>query len=76
MVTQLYEQDFNRWRELIIKQIKERNFQAIDWENLLIELEDMGKAEKRTFLSNLTILIAHLLKLMNQKDAPNSIKRS
>ncbi|NES83109.1 MAG: DUF29 domain-containing protein [Moorea sp. SIO2B7] len=76
MVTKLYEQDFNRWREVIIKQIKERNFQAIDWENLLIELEDMGKAEKRAFISNLTILIAHLLKLMVQKDAPNSMKGS
>jgi Domain of unknown function DUF29 len=76
MVTQLYEQDINLWRESVIKQIKERNFQSIDWENLVIELEDMGKAEKRAFISNLTILIAHLLKLMVQKDAPDSMKGS
>jgi hypothetical protein len=76
MATQLYEQDFNLWREGIIKQIKERNFQSIDWENLVVELEDMGKAEKRAFISNLTILIAHLLKLMVQKDAPDSMKGS
>ncbi len=76
MVSKLYEQDFNRWREVVIKQIKAKNFQAIDWENLVVELEDMGKAEKRAFVSNLTILIAHLLKLMIQKDAPNSMKGS
>jgi hypothetical protein len=76
MITKLYEQDFNRWREVIIEQIKERNFQAIDWDNLLIELEDMGKAERRAFISNLTILIAHLLKLIVQKDVPDSMKAS
>lgn len=76
MTTQLYETDFNLWCEVMIQQIREKNFQAIDWENLLIELEDMGKAEKRSFISNLTILIAHLLKLMVQKDAPNSMKGS
>ncbi|MEM9275726.1 MAG: DUF29 domain-containing protein [Cyanobacteria bacterium P01_F01_bin.143] len=76
MVAKLYEQDFNRWREVVIKQIKAKNFQAIDWENLVVELEDMGKAEKRAFVSNLTILIAHLLKLMIQKDAPNTMKGS
>ena len=43
---------------------------------MLIELEDMGKAEKRAFISNLTILIAHLLKLVVQKDAPDSMQGS
>ncbi len=72
----MYEQDFNRWREIIVEQIKARNLSAIDWENLLIELEEMGKAEKRAFISNLTILIAHLLKIMVQTDAPESMKGS
>ena len=76
MVSKLYEQDFNRWREVVIQQIKAKNFQAIDWKNLVVELEDMGKPEKRAFVSNLTILMAHLLKLMIQKDAPNSMKGS
>ncbi len=65
MITQLYEQDVNLWRENIIKQIKNKNFQSIDWEHLVTELEDMGKAEKRAFISNLTILIAHLFIKIN-----------
>ena len=74
MNNQLYEQDFNLWRETIIQQIKKHNFNDIDWEHLLVELEDMGKSEKRSFLSNLTILIAHLLKLTVQADAPEMMK--
>jgi hypothetical protein len=72
----LYEQDFNLWRESIIEQIKEHRFHDIDWEHLLLELEDMGKAEKRSFMSNLTILIAHLLKLTVQSDASDMMKQS
>jgi hypothetical protein len=73
---QLYEQDFNLWRETLITQIKEKHFHDIDWEHLLLELDDMGKSEKRSFLSNLTILIAHLLKLTVQADAPEMMKVS
>ncbi|AFW96569.1 DUF29 domain-containing protein [Dolichospermum sp. UHCC 0352] len=76
MNNQLYERDFNVWRETIIKKIKQQDFNDIDWEHLLLELEDMGKSEKRSFLSNLTILITHLLKLTVQADAPEIMKGS
>jgi hypothetical protein len=76
MNNQLYERDFNVWRETIIKKIKQQDFNDIDWEHLLLELEDMGKSEKRSFVSNLTILIAHLLKLTVQADAPEMMKGS
>lgn len=76
MNNQLYEQDFNMWREKIIEQIKTNQFHDIDWEHLILELEDMGKSEKRSFISNLTILIAHLLKLIIQADAPEMMKGS
>lgn len=76
MNNQLYEHDFNLWRQNIIEQIKEHRFNDIDWEHLLLELEDMGKSEKRSFISNLTILIAHLLKLTVQSDAPEMMKGS
>lgn len=70
----LYDQDLNQWLDSLIQQIKNRQFDQIDWDHLLKELEDMGKAEKRAFFSNLTILIAHLLKLTIQADAPNTMK--
>ncbi|MGF2038143.1 MAG: DUF29 family protein [Nostoc sp. CmiVER01] len=50
MNNQLYERDFNLWRESLIEQIKEHRFNDIDWEHLLLELESMGKSEKRSFI--------------------------
>jgi DNA-binding helix-hairpin-helix protein with protein kinase domain len=72
----LYTEDFNRWRETIIQTVRERQFQDVDWENLITELEDMGKSDRRTFVSNLTVLIAHLLKLTVQAGVPESMKSS
>lgn len=33
-----YEQDFNRWREITIQQIREGQFNQVDWEHFLEEL--------------------------------------
>ena len=76
MLTKLYEQDLNLWIETTIRKLKNKNFQEVDWENLVLELEEMGKAERRSFVSNLTILMAHLLKLSIQSDAPESMQNS
>jgi len=75
-MNKIYEQDFNLWQETTAKLIRERKFDEVDWDNLLAELEDMGKSEKRAFTSNLMILIAHLLKLKVQWDAPDTMKES
>ena len=72
----LYQEDFNLWREQTIKKIKEGSFEDVDWEHLVEELEDMGKSEKRAFTSNLMVLLAHLLKLKVQFDAPDTMKGS
>ncbi len=34
----------------------------MDWEHLLAEIEDMGKSERRSVKSNLTVVLIHLLK--------------
>lgn len=72
----LYEQDFHLWIKTTAKQIQDQRFHEIDWEHLLEELEDMGKSEKKALVSNLMILLAHLLKLKVQHDAPESMKKS
>ena len=72
----LYNQDFNLWIETTIKQIRDRQFNQVDWEHLLEEIETMGKSEKRSFVSNLMVLLAHLLKLKVQFDAPEFMKAS
>ena len=64
--TSLYEQDFHLWLQTNINLLKEGNFAEIDLENLLEELESMGKSDKNSLKSNLKILLMHLLKYKYQ----------
>jgi hypothetical protein len=59
----LYEQDFNLWTEQMAIAIRERNVIDMDWDNLLEEIDDMSKSEKRSLESYLERLIEHILKL-------------
>jgi hypothetical protein len=59
----LYDQDYYLWLKTTINQLRTRQFSAVDLENLLEELETMGKSEKRAIESLLTNLLVHLLKL-------------
>ncbi|MBC6480968.1 MAG: DUF29 family protein [Hormoscilla sp. GM7CHS1pb] len=43
----LYDLDYNLWLEKTIGQLRDRAFTEIDLENLLEELEAMGRSEKR-----------------------------
>ncbi|MFB2923529.1 DUF29 domain-containing protein [Aerosakkonema funiforme] len=58
-----YGTDYHQWIKETVHQLKERNFNEVDWDNLIEELESMGKSDKRALLSLLTRLLEHLLKL-------------
>ncbi len=76
MSKKLYEQDFQQWIETTIYQLQKGDFSSLDIDNLIEELTELGKSEKRALESNLMILLAHLLKLKVQHDAPSSMKDS
>ncbi len=76
MVNSLYENDFQLWIDSTIQQLKNGEFDSIDLENLIEELTSLGKSEKNALKSNLMILLAHLLKLQVQWDAPDTMKIS
>jgi hypothetical protein len=59
----LYDQDYYLWLKTTINQLRTGQFSAVDLENLLEELETMGRSEKRAIESLLTNLLVHLLKL-------------
>lgn len=67
----LYQKDYYGWLRENARLIRERKFSEIDAENLVEELESMGKSEKRELSSRLTILLLHLLKWQYQ-----SVRRS
>ena len=60
MSSSLYDTDYNHWIQDTIQQIQCRNFDRIDWDNLIEELESMGKNDKRALMSLLTRLLEHL----------------
>jgi Domain of unknown function DUF29 len=58
-----YETDYNQWLKETVKHLQERQFEQVDWDNLIEEIESMGKSDRRALMSLLTRLIEHLLKL-------------
>ncbi|MEA5485461.1 MULTISPECIES: DUF29 domain-containing protein [Pseudanabaena] len=58
----LYETDFLLWTEETVAKLKARDFDHVDLENLIEEIESLGKSDKKEIRSRLTTLIAHLLK--------------
>ena len=60
---QLYETDYNLWVIETVKQLQNREVERIDWENLIDEVSDLSRREKRRLESLLTRLFEHLLKL-------------
>jgi hypothetical protein len=62
-LSELYEVDDYLWLEETIKLLKAGNFSALDLENLIEELEDLGKSQRWQAESFLEQIIRHLLML-------------
>ncbi|PSO49224.1 MAG: DUF29 domain-containing protein [Cyanobacteria bacterium SW_9_44_58] len=60
---QLYETDYHLWVLETVKQLQNQNLDSLDWENLIEEVLDLSKREKRKLQSLLKRLLEHLLKL-------------
>jgi hypothetical protein len=58
----LYEQDFALWIEKTVNQLKAGDFSKIDLENLIEEVESLGRQDKRELENRLTTLLEHALK--------------
>jgi hypothetical protein len=58
----LYEADFLLWTQETAYKLKARDFDHLDLENLIEEIESLGNSNKKEIKSRLTTLLAHLLK--------------
>ena len=67
-ISGLYNEDYYLWLQQNLELLRLHKFSDVDWENLLEEIADMGKSEKRAITSNLRILLMHLLKYKYQSD--------
>jgi len=63
MSSTAYETDYNQWLKETVKQLQERNFDQVDLDNLIEEIESIRKSDRRALMSLLTRLIEQLLKL-------------
>jgi len=69
---QLYETDFYGWIQSQANALKAGNFARLDLDNLIGEIEDMGKSQHRELESRLDILLMHLLKWRFQPEMKTS----
>ncbi|AFZ48016.1 protein of unknown function DUF29 [Cyanobacterium stanieri PCC 7202] len=57
----LYDTDYNLWVLETVKKLENRDLDSLDWENLIGEVLDLSKRDKRKLESLLMRLIEHLL---------------
>ena len=58
----LYEQDIVLWVEDTVSKLKARDFEHLDLEHLIEEVESVGISQRRELFSRLNRLLEHLLK--------------
>jgi len=62
----LYETDFYGWIQQQAAMLRARNLDDLDFDNLIEEVESMGRRERRELEDRLEVLLAHLLKWQYQ----------
>ncbi|MEO1590218.1 MAG: DUF29 domain-containing protein [Cyanobacteria bacterium J06632_22] len=64
----LYDADYVQWVTTTAEQLRRGDYKAVDWANLLDEIEDMARRERQALMSNLRVLLLHLLKWQYQSE--------
>jgi hypothetical protein len=69
----LYESDYLLWTEEIIAKLRTKDFEHLDIENLIEEIEDSGRSQRKELESRLKTLLEHFLKriYVNMPDCYN-----
>ncbi len=59
----LYDKDFWTWTQEQAAALRRREFGAVDWDNVIEEIETLGRSERSAWTSYCANVIAHLLKI-------------
>lgn len=62
----LYQTDFFAWTQQQAALLRERRWEDLDLENLIDEVQSVGRSDKREIESRLEVLLAHMLKWQYQ----------
>ena len=58
----LYDRDYLQWVDDTVNKLRIGDFANLDMDNLIEEIEDLGRSQKRELNSRLKMLLEHLLK--------------
>lgn len=58
----LYEIDYLLWTEDTVNKLRARDIERLDFENLIEEIEDLGRSQKHELKNRLRELLEHILK--------------
>ncbi len=61
-------EDYYAWTQETIEKLRQGRLNEVNTDELIEELEDMGKSERRELRDRLTVLLAHLLKWQYQPE--------
>ncbi len=64
----LYDRDYFAWIEATLHHLQQQDYSSVDWTNLIEEIADMRRSEKRRLKSNLRVVLMHLLKWRYQPE--------
>ncbi|WNZ24933.1 DUF29 domain-containing protein [Leptolyngbya sp. NK1-12] len=67
--TTLYEQDFYAWTQRQAELLRARRLEELDIDNLIEEIESLGRQERQELRNRLGVLLGHLLKWRYQPEA-------
>ena len=67
--TTLYDQDFYAWTQQQVELLKAGQWQQVDMENLIEEIESLGKQQRQELRNRLGVLLGHLLKWRYQPES-------
>jgi len=68
MIVKLYKQDYYQWIQETVKLLEQRNFQELDLDNLIEEIQDLARNEKQIIETNLIVVLKLLLKWQCQPE--------
>jgi hypothetical protein len=67
--TTLYDQDFYAWTQRQKELLQAQQWEQVDIENLIEELDSLGKQQRQELRNRLGVLLGHLLKWRYQPEA-------
>ena len=65
----LYLSDIHAWSKQQASALRRRDFAAVDWDNVIEEIDDLGKQERMKWTSHCSNVLSHFLKIQHFREA-------